>query len=254
MQLNINHSAVVSFTNKLEKMKRSALPNAVRNSLNSTAFDVKKNTMPKAAKTSFKKKHEGNFYKANSHVEMAKGWDIKSMRSTVGFISERLKGNNNYSVKDLEEQEFGGSIGSRSFIPLKTARSSKSKPVRPENRISTIKPHLGNTIAAGKVKHKSGKQRFIRAAIKAKSLYGDNAYVLGNSRNGGWRTLSRIDSVFKESSGKIKITRTPLYTFKKNFRAPVKGKRFMERAAHESGLRINQHFINAARREFDKIK
>jgi hypothetical protein len=98
MQLNINHSAVVAHTNRLEKMRRSALPNAIRNSLNTTAFDLKMNTMPKSAQSAFKKRHPGQYYKANSRVEMAQGFDINKMESTVGITTERLKVKNNNSV------------------------------------------------------------------------------------------------------------------------------------------------------------
>ena len=56
MQLNINSDAVVKFTNTLEKLHKSGLPVAIRESLNNAAFDVKKRTMPKAAGDTFKER------------------------------------------------------------------------------------------------------------------------------------------------------------------------------------------------------
>src|SRR5687767_16018423 len=85
MELNINSDAVVKHTNTLEKMHRSAMPLAIRNTLNSVAFDVKKNTMPASAEREFVTRAP-NFFKANSRVEMARGWNVDSMQSVVGFI------------------------------------------------------------------------------------------------------------------------------------------------------------------------
>ena len=51
MILNVNTDAVVALTNKLEKLHRSAFPVAVRSTLNSAAFDMKKDTILKSAKT-----------------------------------------------------------------------------------------------------------------------------------------------------------------------------------------------------------
>lgn len=42
MQLNVNTDATVALTNKLEKLHKSAFPVAVRSTLNSAAFDMKK--------------------------------------------------------------------------------------------------------------------------------------------------------------------------------------------------------------------
>jgi hypothetical protein len=85
--------------------------------LNKAAFDVKQNTMLKSAEASFVKR-QPNFFKANSRVEMASGWDLDKMQATVGFNSSGLKGgSNNHAVEDLEQQERGGTIKSRSFIP-----------------------------------------------------------------------------------------------------------------------------------------
>ncbi|AGH07778.1 hypothetical protein CEPG_00030 [Cellulophaga phage phiSM] len=40
---NINNKEVISLTAKLERLNKSALPSAVRNTLNRAAFETKKN-------------------------------------------------------------------------------------------------------------------------------------------------------------------------------------------------------------------
>jgi len=62
MQFNINTDAAVVLTNELEKLHRSRLPNAIRGTLNSVAFDVKKHTLHKITKHD-KKKHRPGYCK-----------------------------------------------------------------------------------------------------------------------------------------------------------------------------------------------
>lgn len=250
MQLNINTDAVVKHTNRLEKMHKSSLPIAIRGALNKAAFDVKKSTLQKSADKSFIKRSP-NFFKAFSKVEKADGFDVDSMHATVGMVSQGLQGGgNNYAVKDLEQQEDGGKISGRSFIPTDKARGgSNSKPVRAANRITKIK----KIIKAVDVRSSNARQRYIKAAIKADETGG---YVLGNMRSGR-QTLSRVDKiVHKTSKGHkiIKIKRTPLFTFRNKRSVKVKGTDFSKRAALESGLHIEQFFIDEAVRQFNKLK
>ncbi len=255
MELNINTDAAVIFTDKLEAIGKSALPNAIRETLSKAALDVKTNTMPKTADKEFESRRK-NFFRANSVVDFAKGKDINSMRSAVGFNSQKLTGGNNFAVKDLEQQEYGGAIDGKSFIPLDPARVGKNnkKNVSVRNRMNQMKNIVfaGASRGTGKSRVASKKQRWIRAAFKARSLYGDNALVMGNYRNGR-QTLSRIDSISSSlKTRQIQIKRTPIYSFKKNRLVTVKGTGFMERAARESQLNMNLIYITEARKQVDR--
>jgi hypothetical protein len=86
VHFDINTKAVVIFTNKLEKFRKSALPAAIRNTLNSAAFDVKQKTMPVSAEKNFVRR-KPNFFKANSKVVMAQGREVKGLKAIVGFTS-----------------------------------------------------------------------------------------------------------------------------------------------------------------------
>ena len=141
MFLNINDSEIVNFTNKLEQMHRKHLPNAIRNTLNEVALKgVKQKTLLSTTSKEFTQRQK-NFFKANSRVDFARGWDINRMQSVVGMSSAKLRGGSNYAVDDLEQQEKGGKIGGRSLIPLKQARVSNSwgRMVRKKYRLSSIK-------------------------------------------------------------------------------------------------------------------
>jgi len=170
--LDINTDAVVVFTNKLEKLRKSALPNAIREALNSAAFNVKQDTMPKSAAQRFTQRTP-NFFKANSRVDMAKGWDIKSMQAIVGFTNEHLKiPGTNYAIADLEQQEYSGKISAKTFIPLKGARINED-----ENRVVRTKNRLSTILKQNKIfKAKSTKSNFVAAVHAA----GPGGFVLGN--------------------------------------------------------------------------
>lgn len=241
MKLNINTDAVVKFTAKLEQISRSALPNAIRNALNKAAFDVKQRTMPKSADKNFIKR-QPNFFKANSRVVMAKGFNIGSMEATVGFTSANLKGGNNYAVRDLEQQERGGTIEKRSFIPTDAARTGSSKPVRPANRLSGIK----GIINADKSPGKTVRQKFINAVHKA----GKGGYVLGNL---GKKKLYKIESITKVG-GRTVIKKRALYTFEEGREVDVKATGFMESATIESANDIEKFYIAEAKRQIARYK
>lgn len=247
--LDIDSSAVVVYTNKLEKLHRSGLPVAIRTALNSAAFDVKQNTMPRSA-TRFINRTT-NFFRANSSVQMASGFDVKNMQSVVGFVSDRLRlGANNYAVKDLENQEYDSDIGGKTFIPMDTARSGddNSQRVLPKNRLSTILK--SNRIVSsnfsritGKSKNQSDKAKF-KAAVYAA---GRGGYVFGNQMK---KILFRVESLSKDSY-KLRA----LYSVKAGRKAKLKGKGegFMRIASLQSANKLEEHYIKAAKAQIERL-
>lgn len=242
--ININADAVVAHTNRLEKMHRSALPSAVRGALNGAAFDVKKNTMPKSAADAFENRSP-NFFKANSRVEMARGFDIRSMKATVGFTESGLSGSNNYAVKDLEQQEYGGTIKRRALIPTDTARGgSNNKLVRPANRLSNI----NNVVVASRARGKSDREKFVKAAVFA----GRGGYVMGEFR--GQQILWRINSLERKDRKVWRFKLTPLYSYEQGRNVRVKPTGFMQKASLKSAEKIEEIFIKEAERQIERLR
>lgn len=237
MKFNINTDAVVKHTATLEKLRKSALPNAIRGTLNDAAFDVKQKTMPVQAKAKFINRSP-NFFKANSRVEKAVGFDVNSMRSTVGFIDIGLRGEHNFSVKDLEQQEHSGNIKGKSFIPLDSARqgSSHNQLVKPPNRLTRI----SNIVIANKLNAGTKKQQFVKAIHKA----GMGGYVLGSNIKGE-DILWRVDSI-DPNPGMNKYSLTPLYDFRKARSVHVDETGFMETASLNSAQKLNKFYIAQA--------
>lgn len=240
MTFNINADAVVEFTNKLEKLHRSALPVAIRGTLNKAAFDVKKNTMPQSAKANFMQR-QPNFFKANSRVEMAKGFNVRSMKAVVGFTENGLKGGNNFAVRELQQQERGGEIKSRSFIPMDDARGgSATRLVRPGNRISNIT----KIVNANKVAGKNKRQQFMRAA----KIAGKGGFVIGNTTK---KILWRIDDI-RIGRGTT-IRKKAIYSYEESREVSIKGTSFMREASTASARKMDAYFNDEAKKQIIRL-
>jgi hypothetical protein len=240
MRLDVNSSGVFKFTRMLEKMQRSALPSAIRGALNKAVFDVKTNTMPASADVFTKR--QPNFFKANSKFENASGFNVDSMKATVGFTEHGLKGGNNYSVKDLEQQEYGGDIDKKGFIPLAPARTGNNpgKSVRANSRLKSITKIVNPRDA----KAKNAKQAFVKSVAFA----GKGGFVLGNFN--GKQILWRVNSL-KKVDGHFKLT--ALYSFKQGRKAHVKATGFMRNASLDTAKKLESFYIEEAKRQIAKL-
>jgi len=263
MLLNIDTTNISEHAQRLVDINRSALPVSIRGTLNDAVYDVKTRTMPKSAQVF--KKRQNNFFKANSKFDKATGFNINSMKATVGFYENKLvHANTNYAVKELEEQEHGGVIEHKAFIAMKPARVG-NKMVRANARLAAIKDKIVKTSKVGRGKGgklisvKSKKQQFIRAAFFAEKKYGKSAFVLGGRSSGGGKTLSLINEIrgsgrYTKNKYNLEITRTPLYSVKKGRAVSVNPTNFMKRASLETGLQINKFFIAQAEKQFNKLR
>ena len=239
MEFNVDTDEVIKFTNDLEKLNRSAFPNAVRGTLNGLAFDVKTKTMPEETKKDFINRQK-NFFKANSGVDVAKGFNLRTMVSVVGFKSKRP---NNQAVENLEQQEKGGEIKGRSFLALHQARTSKSinKLVAKRNRISGIK----NIVNTSSIEGKTEGQKF----IKSIHLAGSGGFVLSHFNRKG--ILWRVDSLDRKKDGKFKLTAIQSYEKGRSVRIK-KATHFMENSSVKSSKKSEEIYIKEANRQFNK--
>lgn len=234
MQLNVNTDAVVAFTNKLEKLHRSAFPVAVRQTLNAAAFDAKQVTIQQEAKDAFVQRRP-SFFRAATRVNQAAGFDISSMQSMVGFHGS------SQAVEDMEQQERGGKIEGRSFIPMRPARVSNSdtKSVRANARISRLK-----IVSTSDTTGKNEGQKFIKSVLFA----GVGGLVL--SQWNGKSYLWKVNNIKRDDKGKFDIT--PLYTYDKGRSVAVKATGFMKQASEASAAKMEKFFIQAAEKQFAK--
>jgi hypothetical protein len=242
MKFNVDTNAVVIHTNKLEKLSKSAFPNAVRGTLNSLAFDVKGNTMPKSA-LRFKKRQK-NFFKSNSRVNMAKGSNLSSMKSEIGFINKAKTAES--AVEELEQQEHGGKIDEREYIPVKAARTSKNnkRMVQKRNRLGTI--GIKNIVKASKMSARNQGGRFVQAVAMA----GKGGFVQSKLKGKNTTMVWRVNSLSRTKGGRFKLT--PVYIVNESKSVKVKATHFMEKATKKTMQSADKFYIKQAEREFEK--
>lgn len=260
MRLIIDSKEGIEFAEKLKTFHRSAFPVAIRGTLNDAAFKLKKEKMPKKSKELFKER-QPNFFKANSKVDPATGFDINSMASTAGFVSSGLHNKStNYAVKDLEDQEIGGTIKGRSFKPLPGARKGGTGNVRANSRISQILK-AGNIIdvrdskstgSSNQGTHGSARQgnannykmqQFIKASIHA----GEGGYVLGG--NILWKVTKIRRTNYNQTT---EFKKQKLYSFKKSGTAKVHARGLMRKSALEVQKEMEFMFKLQAMKQINK--
>jgi hypothetical protein len=225
-------------------MRKSALPNAVRNTLSKAALDVKQNTMPKSAKGAFVQR-KPQFFKVASTVVFAKGANISLMKSATGF--KQLPKDKGRAVDDLKQQEFGGKIGGRDYVALKGARSAKSwhKGVRKDMRIAALDSMIDSDKASGK----NDKQKFVKSAIYA----GVNGLVRGNIENSnGARKIYLVNKIMRKGKQTV-IGKTAVYSEKDNRQVKPPATHFMGKAAEQSSKKVGQIFINEAAKQINRL-
>jgi hypothetical protein len=234
MRFNVNTHEVVALTNRLEKMGKTSFPNAVRSTLNSAAFDVKQKTMPEEAEIFVKRKP--NFFKFFSKVEKATGNNIHSMESRVGFSGK------NQAVEDLEQQEKGGKISGRAFIPFDTARVSNSnaKLLRSNAILKKIK-----LVDAAKARGKNDREKFIKSVLFA----GVGGHVLAKYKD--TQIVWRVNSLNRNAEGGFKLTK--LYSYEKGRKVSVEPTHFMERASEKTYRKMDSMYLAAAQHQFKKL-
>ena len=231
--INVNSDAVVKFSDKLERSSRSAFPVAVRQTLNDAAFADKKR-LPAIAKKEFTVRNKG-FFPRFSKVEKAQGFNVNTMNAQIGFIPTEP------AARNLEQQEKGGRIKDRSFVPMDKARTGKKheKLVRKKFRVEELKKQGVRQVRKG---GKKGRSRFIRAVFQA----GTGGLVLyGN-------TLFHVDKINNKAKGRAKLKITPLYDYQKGRAVQVQATNFMARNSKISARQMDNFYIKNAKKRLIK--
>ena len=239
--IDINANDAVLFSNKLEGLRKTALPYAVRNTLSNTAKDVKTKTMIATSGKSFIKR-KPQFFKYASTVQFAKGTDINTMNAKVGFRD--IPNDKGRAVEDLEKQEHGGTIGGRTFVALKEARAAKSwhRSVKKRDRIAALNKIVDSEDAKGS----SPKQRFTKSVIHA----GKGGLVRGNQK--ARNIVFRVNKIVRKR-GDTSAGLTPLYSVDKGRKVEPKATHFMRTASMRSAKKMPDIFKHEAQRQINRI-
>jgi hypothetical protein len=216
LSIDINSKELVAYTNKLEKLHKSALPVAVRQTLNDLAFDLKTNSLPQKFQSQFKNHRRKNVIKSHSGVQKSKNtFDISQMESEAGLNGGKK---NDKLGERLEENIMSKSITDRA-TPIEGARISQKK----ANKVS-------GPLSYGKLK-----------SIKRG----------GFRKVGGKRIIRGRDSIYYRK-GKKKRDYIRLYQEKVNFKHS--GGDFMTPAVKSTMKELGRIYEKHARGRIEKYR
>lgn len=250
---NVNTDASIILTAKLERLNKTAFPNAVRSTLSDGAFSMKQEGILKSAKKNMKVKAP-NFFKANTGVDRAKGFNVNQMSATVGFMNKRGLSANKAVTYGMEANEIGAtdSTGLKYYPATRGSRGmvKKSQYFDKSNitesykssNIKTKKLASDSYMARAYSSLKSKKAVFVntskgRALIKVKSI---TKYKRSNKKKG-------------ISKGGLKINSTLLMMDRTHKKARAKATHFNKEAAIETSKMMDDFYAKNAKFQFEKV-
>ena len=248
--INVDQKELVKLVVRLERTRRSAYPAAIRDTLNSLAFDVKQKTLIEETNRDFINRNK-NFFKVFSQVQPARGFNVKTMRSVVGMTEAPRGGKPSQAGRNMKPRQVGGSgIDGRTLIPMDTARTSKSnrKGVRKTFRLNELdRRKLYNTRES---KGRTPKQQLIKTVLVAAKEAGPGALILHNDT---------LFSLKKVASGRrqkqLLLDLIPIYSYKDGRKAKVgKTSNFTYRASKRSQKKTPEFWRKQANRQLARIR
>jgi len=244
MRINVDDKAIKSLTVNLRAINRTALPVAIRDTLNDAAFDDKKNSLHTSARRNFPGLKQPQFFKTFSRVNKATGYNINTMKSEIGMM-DLGKPSARRAIENMDKQEIGGIVND-GFSYLKASRGGKENgKVRRENYYDKGK------VISGRSKTKRGrgtkKSKFIARVFRAKK---ENKPMFFDSMRGNF--LVKVKRVSKKGRDKVSIDFKLLMKDRATTPARIKGTHFAEEAAKMSQKKIPDFYLKNAEKQFKR--
>jgi len=232
--MNVNTDAAIILTAKLERLNKSAFPNAVRSTLSDAAFEMKKSNILDSAKQNMKVKNPA-FFKRFTGVKRATGFDVNSMYSEVGFQDRGQSSARKAINKGMESNEFGGrddeggmyigkSRGARGLVK-RNARFDKGKVLKTKSK-SNIARMYSSAKAKKQVFINTSKGRFL---VQVKSF---ERGIQGGSPN------IKIDFLMRH---------------RKQHEAKAKATHFNREAALKTSKQMDDFYFKNATYQFNRV-
>lgn len=243
MKLDVNTDAAIQLTAKLEKLHRSAFPNAVRNTLNDAAFEMKRKDIPKSFRLNFKPKTGTIPYvKKLILVEKANGFNINKMHSLVGFLNPSNKIDKKF-VEGLVKQEDGGIIDD-GLRYLTYSRGGKIN-----GRVQAKNFYDKSKVVSGRSKRKgTRKSKFVARAYYAMKT-GKPMFL--NSMKGNF--LVKVNTVSSEiSSRKLSFDFSFVAMDRKKKKTNLNKTHFVKEASQITEKKIESFYTKNANFQFKK--
>lgn len=244
IQINVDSSAMSVYTQQMRKINRTALPVAIRNTLNDVAFYDKKTAFLESAQRNFPQTKNKTFFKKFTRVQKATGYNINQMYSVIGMtdLGDRSARN---AVENMNKQERGGIVND-GFAYLKAARGNKENGrVRRANYYDKSKVISGRSKA---VRNKgTNKSKFVARAFKAKK---ENKPMFLNSMKGNF--LVSVKTIKRDGRIGVKLDFRLLMKDRETTPAKLKATNFAEEAGLSSQKKINDIFVAQAEKQFKR--
>lgn len=242
--LDVNNKDVVQFTNKLEKVHKSAFPVAVRSTLNDLAFDVKKVSLIKKYEKTFIVRDKF-FIKRYSGVDKATGFNVNVMESKVGIIP-----GSSIAARNLSKQETGGVVKRRDFIYHDKARvaASRRKKVRKGNYLSSLE-HVNG---APSVRRRSRAANFVAASVVGMQT---GKPVMWKTRKGNINMLFNVSKVSFSGKGKnrkVNVRSQEIATYEQGRTSALKARQFLLPASLETLKNTKMIYARNAKKGINK--
>ena len=239
---SVNTDAVIGLTAKLERLNKSAFPNSVRNTLNDGAFAMKQGNILASAKKNMTVRNQ-TFFKKFTGVEKAKGWNINSMQSQVGFINtDKDKKKGQKAMIGMEHNEVGGS-DSQGAMYLYESRTSKDR-----NKLVNRNKRFNKARVTKAKTTKNYKNSFFANAYNA---FEKKQSFFMFSKN--TKYLVTVKSISRGDNGNANIKLTFLMRSRRNNIAHAKATHFNKEAALKTAKEMDKFYAKNAEREFNKV-
>jgi len=227
---SVNTDKLVALANKIDKLHKSALPVAIRQTLNDAAFATK----DKFLMNEFDKQfviRKRNFIKSHSSVnKTANTFNVNQMRSEVGVIKGKSKAGD-----ELRFQEYGGTVKNRDYIPTDMARASGS------HSKLVSKNHYLKNIKKKKSKPQFKNQDFIKSVFKA----GEGGHVIYDY------ILFEVKKIVKKTN-RLFFKLKPIYSYRKGRSVTITKKPFLSPASTSAIKTMPEIFVKNAQRQINK--
>jgi hypothetical protein len=239
--VSVDNREVVKLALTLTEMHRSALPIAIRSTLNDLAFDVRQNTLPKGWNETFTVRNE-KFLPAFSGVKKADGFDVNKMQSEVGIIKKSSKGSK--AAEGLTKQEEGGQVKKPLFYTKQARGGSNSNMVQRKNylnKLGFLDPSKSKNIK------RSVKSQFIADAIMAQRF---NKAIFWKSKFGSVAILAK--GVYLGEKGAVSVNTEIIADVKSGYEKNLKKRPFLSPASSKTYNKVSDMYYQNLLKRYEK--
>jgi len=248
VSFNVNTDAAIILTAKLERLNKSAFPSAVRSSLNDASFAMKQKEILGSAKHNMKVRNP-SFFRKFTGVEKAKGFNVNSMYSQVGFINtdpNPIKGKK--AIEGMESNEVGGTDKTGAmYLGKARGQNSLKRRVKMEKRYDRKKLAQGHQKS---IRNPKNKGQSTVMAMMAGWQEGKPVFIRAKS---GIGYVVEVKSVFNMATGKRDFKVDFLMRSRKKKEAKAKATHFNQEAAIKTSKQIEGFYLKNSEYQFNKV-